>query len=270
MPEAQAVIHQFQLKRVESESDLFPVYESADARVGLVISGIGKVNAAAATACLAASTARRESGAVGWLNFGIAGCGDQIYGETVLAGKVTDPGSERSWFPAATWPKRLDPDRREVITVDRPVSDYPEDGALVEMESAGYFPIALRSSSIELVQVIKVISDDPDHSIEDINKKVVTGLCRASLDSVAPWLVAFQELIELEDTRLRDPVFMKDWTDAIHFSVTQRHQLRRLLAEWAALSENEGLKPLPGLHDARSALNEIRKSLTEVRNELSA
>lgn len=269
MPEAQSVIKQFDLKRIESESSLFPVYESADQCVGLVISGIGKVNAAAATASLAISSANAGRDAAGWINFGIAGCGDELFGETILAGKVTDNGNSRSWFPAATWPKKVDLPRREVLTVDEPVSVYPQNGSLVEMEASGFFATAIRSAPIELVQSLKVVSDDPAHSIEGISKVLVRELCDASLASIIPWLDAFRELIEMESARLSDPPLMSEWLDRFHFSATQTHQLRRLLTEWSALNQSEGIEPFSEIADARSALKEIRRSLSAVRSELS-
>ncbi len=269
MPEAQCLIERFSLKRVESESTLFPVYESADQSVGLVISGIGKVNAAAATACLAMSSANVGRPAKGWINFGIAGCGDAVYGAPFLGGKVTDGATDRSWYPIPTWPKKTDLPRRPILSIDRPSDVYPKDGTLLEMEAAGFYPTALRTASVELVQVIKVVSDDPAHEISEINKEVVRSLCDEALAMTEPWLEAFLDLIGSESERLGDPHRMEKWTERYRFSVTQTHQLRRLLWEWVALSGGEGLEPCPSIEQPKAALEEIRRKLSAVRRKIS-
>ncbi len=34
------------------------------------------------------------------------------------------------------------------------------------MEASGFYPMALRVSTVEFSQVVKVVSDDPDHPVE--------------------------------------------------------------------------------------------------------
>ncbi len=262
-PEAEVIINAFDLKRVETKSVLFPIYESDDQAVRLVLSGIGKVNAAAATASLAMS-AEPAPGSCGWINFGIAGCSEVRYGEAIMASRVTDGATGRSWYPAPVWPKRVDLPRMPAVTVEKPVSDYASLTGLVEMEASGFYSVALRQSSVELTQVIKVVSDDPKHSIESLNKVKAAALCAEAWDSIAPWLAAFREVLATDSTRLADPPGFNEWCRHFHFTVTSRHQLRRLLQEWEMLRGGDSLA-LPESQNGKAALKFLREKLKEKR-----
>ncbi|MDF1659069.1 MAG: hypothetical protein P1U58_15740 [Verrucomicrobiales bacterium] len=261
--EAQVVIDAFDLNRVERKSRLFPVYESKDQSVRLVISGIGKVSAAAATAALASSSESFRS-AVGWINFGIAGCSETRYGEAFLASKVTDAGNSRSWFPIPVWPKRVDLPRMNLTTAEKPLEEYSSLEGLVDMEAAGFYPIALRQCSVELAHVIKVVSDDPEHSIELLNKKKAQSLCFDAWDSIGDCLAAFREVLNVDSARLADPPGFTEWCREFHFTITSQHQLRRLLQEWQAISRGDSL-PLPDNGNGKLALKFLREIIEEKR-----
>ncbi|MEM6279881.1 MAG: hypothetical protein AAF733_10405 [Verrucomicrobiota bacterium] len=267
--EAKVVINAFHLKRIEAKSDHYPVYESESGEVGLIVSGIGKVSAAAATMSLI-ETSEPEPGAVGWINFGIGGCSECRYGEPILASKITDEGTGRSWYPVPTWDRKRDLRRLPVTTVDRPVEDHSRNPGIVEMEASGFFPIALKRSSVELAQVLKVISDDPEHSVKDLSKDRVDGLCQAAWPSVLAWVEGFREVIESESLRLAEPPGYLEWELHYRFTATQRHQLRRLLQDWAALQpgtlpsvEAKG-NPKEALQRLRGALSSLRESKNRI------
>lgn len=266
-PEARAVIERFGLQRVDSV--LFPVYENERGNTRLVVSGPGKVNAAAATATLASMENGSQPDARGWVNFGIAGCGESCFGEIRLAGKVTDGGSGNSWFPGAAWPRKFDPPTGSVLTVEKPEEDYPTDGSLVEMEAAGFFPVAIRDATIELCQVLKVVSDDPEHPIEGIDKSLAFKLCQDALNECGDWLAAFNDLGGEEAARLADPPGLVELLKVAHFSVTRQHQLRRTLQQWNARFPGVTVleTPIVDLRDAASILRELRKKLFERERE---
>ena len=240
-PEAVPVIERFGLRHSRESPDLFPVYRSADGDVELVISGPGKVAVAAATAFLAA---RGEPGMTSaWINFGIAGSGSDDYGAVYLAGKISDVSTGQSWYPPAVVDRKTEPARTRIDTVAQPSDQYPNDGALLEMEAAGFYPIALKASSAELCQVIKVVSDDANHSINDINKEQVTELCSSALKQIEPWLAAFQGVLGEEGVRTQEPPGYSEWIEKMRFTETQRHRLRRLLRHWHNLNGEISASP---------------------------
>ncbi|MEQ1840546.1 MAG: hypothetical protein ABL994_09055, partial [Verrucomicrobiales bacterium] len=168
-PEADPLISRMGLKSFDGPGKLFPLYRSRDGRTYLTISGIGRVNAGAATAYLAASLP--EDGMAGWINFGIAGSGNVAYGETFLASRIVEEGTGRAWYPGVVLPLPVGVTRAEVTTVDKPTETYPSRG-LVEMEASGFYQTALRVSTVEFCQVVKVVSDDPDHPVAGIDKGI--------------------------------------------------------------------------------------------------
>ncbi len=270
--EAKPIIDRFSLHRVNGNGVLFPIYESADRTNRVIVSGIGKTFSASAVAVLAERAKEDSSDLGGWINFGIAGSGLRDFGQVFLASRVTDRGSERSWYPPAVWPRRADLRRREVITVDRPEMDGIDGDSLIEMEASGFYSLATKVATSELCQVIKVVSDDPDHSVREIRKEGVVSLCEAALDQMDPWLEVFRGLIAEEELRHLPPAGFQEWQNCARFSVTQVHQLKRLLQQGNALGGADGAFLIPPFNEklsSRDCLTRLRNSLSELRGKLS-
>ncbi|MEM9281371.1 MAG: hypothetical protein AAGA96_06060 [Verrucomicrobiota bacterium] len=263
--EAQPLIERFEMVRVNEARKPFPVFHSGDGRMRLVISGPGRVLSGAAVGYLC-GLQREARGALGWVNFGIAGSGSLDFGKLFLAAKVTCEGN--SWFPAATWPRKDDLERRSVRTVDQPCENYPPNGELVEMEAAGFLSVALKQSTAELCHVLKVVSDDPEHSISGINKTKVRGLCEKALTEAETWLGSFTHEVQEQMSLDADPFGFSELKKAHRFSVTELHQLRKLLVQWSALMPPDvepAWKELTPLRDGKSCLIELRRELEKLR-----
>jgi len=234
-PEAHSVIEHFSLKRDEAASrGGFPVFRNEESSVWLTISGPGKVNSAAATAWLEAKSSAQIAVPSIWINFGIAGGNAGKLGEVFRAGKVKDESTGRSWFPQTVWKKKYDLPVTTLITVDRPTENYPEGNTLVEMEASGFLPMAWKFAGSELAQVFKVVSDNSKNQICDIDVNLVRKICGAALEKMLSLLGAMEGLLEEEAGRLADPELFAEICDRWHFSVTNRHRLRRLLQQRAA------------------------------------
>lgn len=264
LPEAQPVIDRFHLKESANNSRTgFRVFTSKNGDIRLVLSGIGKTNAAAATAWLASCDAGEPVASL-WLNFGIAGSSGLEYGSVCRADRVTDEESGRSWYPQAVWKKKFDLRGATVESVSRPTDQYPEGNRVVEMEAAGFYPIALKFASAELVQVVKVISDGPANPMKAIRPAIATNLCRDALDEIGPWLEAVADIAAEEQVRLDCPEGFQELLGKWHFTATQTHQLRRLLQQSRALKpDNTGVAPalIEASSNAREFLSNLRKDL---------
>lgn len=264
-PEATPLIERFGLRHVRESSDLFPVYRSKDGTTELVVSGPGKIASAAATAYLAAKG--ETNAVVAWINFGIAGSGADDYGTTYLAGKVKDRATGQAWYPPAVTSRKTDPPRRGIDTVDSPTDLYPEDGTLLEMEASGFLPVALRVSTAELCQVVKIVSDDANHPMTEVSKSQVRDLCAAAIETVDPWLDAFRVVLREEMERAADPSGFAEWTGTLRFSETQRHRLRRLLRHWNSLNGASGVPPQftsAEMRNAQTMLDALERKLRGV------
>lgn len=136
----------------------FPVYQGENA--WLIVSGLGKAAAAAATAYLHLAAGGAPGRA--WLNVGLGGHGQRTLGEGVVAHKISDGASGVSWYPQIVIdsPSPTVP----VLTVERVEEEYAPPW-VYESEAAGFFPTACRFSVAELVHCYKVISDNPDATL---------------------------------------------------------------------------------------------------------
>lgn len=264
-PEAVPVIAKFGLKALRAPGNLFPIYCSKDGLNRLVISGIGRVNAAAATAYLASGLP--EGAFSAWINFGIAGSGLPRFGQVFLAAKVTEETTGKSWYPFSLVPRKLEPPRAEVITVDEPAERSDVSASLFEMEAAGFYRTALRVSTMEFCHVVKVVSDDPEHSLQNINQSMVSGLCEDAIDTLSPWLESFSEGHLEEAGNDLVPQGIAEWLERAHFTETQRLQLECLLRQWQSLhpekSPRASLTPEP-LTKANQILSSIRDEMREL------
>ncbi|MGH9462066.1 MAG: hypothetical protein ACRD1X_12660, partial [Vicinamibacteria bacterium] len=92
--EAKPLVSHFNLKPAR-EARGFKIYQNDD--IALIVSGVGKIAAAAATAYLQAWTGNRPNGA--WINVGMAGHRDLLLGKGVLAYRITDRATGETWYP---------------------------------------------------------------------------------------------------------------------------------------------------------------------------
>jgi nucleoside phosphorylase len=174
--EARPIVSRFGLRRLQPDRT-FPVY-AADP-VSLVVSGPGKVNAAAATMFLHAAGGDPANAA--WVNIGVAGHADREVGEPVLAREITDAGTGQRWHP--TLPRALPCPADTLVTLDRAVPDYGPTG-LVDMEASGFIATASRFAADGRTQVLKVVSDNRRRPATGVSAKLVRRLVADSLDVI--------------------------------------------------------------------------------------
>ena len=174
--EARPLLDHFRL-RDKQHNTAFPIYRNTG--MALTVSGPGKVAAAAATALLAG--ARDTAAATAWLNIGIAGHAHHAIGSGYMAHRITDSATGTNWYPPQL--HDLSIPTENLYTVDRPEDDYPAT-ALYEMEASGFFPVARRFSSSELVQCFKVISDNRTQATTAVTAKLCTQLIAGKLADI--------------------------------------------------------------------------------------
>lgn len=210
----------------------FPVYRNDT--VALAVSGIGKVPAAAATAYLQGLT--RGNRHCAWLNVGIAGHARRRIGEGLLAHCITDHTSGRSWYPPQV--HRLTIPTDNLLSVETPAEEYRED-TLHDMEAAGFYPIACRSATAELVQCYKIVSDNREQPAAAVTARQCTELIAdrlAEIDDLADTLAGTAaELTGWHALQSDLEAFTQRW----RFSVSQQHQLARLVRRWENLAPEE-------------------------------
>lgn len=229
--EASPVIHDLNLKREQSTGP-FPVFSNDS--VSLVISGPGKVNAAAAAAYAHACCGAQDN--VPWLNIGIAGHKELEPGHALLASKITDTATGRNWYPPLVFAPAVE--QAPVVTVDRPESEFTTN-ALYEMEASGFYEVATRFSTSELVQVLKIVSDNRLTTTKHITEKYVKSLITDRLGDIKHVINELQALSGYLNRVQSTPACFTQICERWHFSVYQRSQLKSLLQKWAALNDTD-------------------------------
>ncbi|MBL65797.1 MAG: hypothetical protein CML14_06390 [Puniceicoccaceae bacterium] len=192
----------------------------------LVVTGIGKVAAAAATGFLLGSSTRKQEVQT-YLNVGIAGHGTLQTNTAFIANSISDDQDKAIFYP----PQIIDSDFElsRLCTCSDPNQNY-EKGLGFDMEAHAFYSIASRSATRELIQVLKVVSDNEGQSLESIQPTMVTECIYNHLPSI---LTLAQELDTLakEISPNLETLDLQETARKIHpFSQSQIFQLDRLIS----------------------------------------
>ena len=223
----------------------------------LIVSGVGKVAAAAATAYLCALIGDAPAA---WLNIGIAGHGSQAVGTPLLAHKVVDAASGKPFYPTFTAPP---PCHTTLLhTVDR-VQPAVGDAAY-DMEASGFCEAAQRFATSERIHCLKVVSDNPQSSYQTLNADKVEALIESQLDTIAQVGEHLQTLSQQLHALHADPPGFAELTARWQFTATQQHQLRGLLTRWQTLAP-----ATPAVNDDLLALQRRDEVLRYLQRQLA-
>jgi hypothetical protein len=242
--EARPLIDFYRL-REKTTIGTFRVYRHED--MSLVISGPGKIAAAAATALLAGSNTSEKQAA--WLNIGVAGHATYAIGKSLLAHRITDQATRQSWYPPQLFD--LATTTACLLTVDAPENGYHQDAAY-DMEASGFYAVAGRFSSTELVQCFKVVSDNREQSAATLTAASCSRLVAGKLDEIEELVGALLAMGQDYNSWHAPHVELEQLASQWHFSVSQRHQLAELARRWKVLMPQQPLW-LDGLEKKRTA-----------------
>ncbi|MEM7293857.1 MAG: hypothetical protein AAF420_10755 [Pseudomonadota bacterium] len=251
--EARPLLDHWRLQRV-NESSAFPVYRNREQSLWLIVSGIGKTNAAAAVAHLYHCSGAPDAV---WINTGIAGHSTMPLGKIFIAHSITNSTGGYSVYPPLLFKLRCTSEN--LLSVDVPCDTLPE-GCAVDMEASAFHSTATRYSSAECVQCLKVVSDNADNTLETVSAEKtcgwMAGACGA-LDDLR------EALLALVQHRPESPAAWPTFLDEVRFSVTQRRQVDELLRRFHALNGDiESLAvELPDLRNSRSIIEHLRSQV---------
>lgn len=220
--EAKTIIDHYKLSIIDGKS-LYQVFKNFDETHWLVLSGIGRHNAAAATAYLYSISKPSKSAA--WINLGIAGCGKGNYGELCLVDKISN-SSRKNRYP--TIMPRSVLSKMHLFTSDTPINNYSSH-ELIDMEGSAFYDIASKFTSNELICLMKVISDGPENDIKDLNRSKIINLIKLNITNIKEIISYYEKLSHYDFLRNKKPYLFAQITSRWHFSVTQKYHLENLL-----------------------------------------
>ena len=152
--EAKILIEHYKLKK-EVSFKAFDFFRNQD--ISLVISGLGKLNAAAAISSILTRLNLKQ---ISVLNFGLAGATEDLsIGELFLINKITDYGTGINYYPDLLIQSSIL--QQSLITFDQPVSkdDHKLESTLVDMEASGAWLAASKFIGPESFDCLKVVAD---------------------------------------------------------------------------------------------------------------
>jgi nucleoside phosphorylase len=220
--EAKPLIDFFCLKK-DTATKAFAVYGDSD--ICLTVTGIGKSAMAAGIAYTQALFSSAQNPVL--LNAGIAGHKEHPTGAVFLIDKITDGDSDRRYYPPLLFTPPCP--THSLQTGSKPQLTY-HPLHLCDMEGSAFYETATRFSSGELVQCLKIVSDNESSPAQDIQPKLVTEIISAQLSTIATILKELTQLANLL-TKPELPEF-NHLLSRHHFSANEQIQFKKLLSRW--------------------------------------
>ncbi len=264
--EAKPVIDFFRLKK-SHDHHAFDIYQKDN--MYCIVSGIGKLNSATATAWIAAL--HRQSRSIAWINIGTAGSESYAVGSAWSINKITDIESGHRYYPVPLVNSQLPTEHCQ--THNQPDIQYHSQ-SLSDMEASAFFGTATRFSSAELIHCIKVVSDNSDTPCSR-NKSEVSQLIQQNIKAISEFSQALTLLNQqVAQMGISEPVWQRFLAQA-HFSQTQKTQLKSCLR--FLLSQGDSIDSLMASVAAAACTNassnsnsqSILSCLTQRRIDLS-
>ena len=225
--EAKEIIKNYALERVATKP--FQVYKNRGIDIWLVLSGMGQINAVAATTYLYVKSDASYNTI--WINLGIVGSRNFKVGELVQIDKITSNEFRDNYYPSPATFKNNNIERSNLITVNKPEMLFKSDG-VYDMEGYAFFSFAKKIASYELISVLKIISDIPGTDLSKIDKIGVERLFSKKMpliEKVLKNLLSLQEILLLQQ---RNPNYFDEICQQRKFSFTQKVTLRKYLTQW--------------------------------------
>jgi nucleoside phosphorylase len=229
--EAKPLVDHFKLKK-DLSIKVFTVY--CQDGMCLTVTGIGKNAMAAAVAYTQALFAGDAPCVL--LNIGIAGHKDYVVGQLCLVDKISDVDSGKNYYPPLVFNTSCC--TAPIQTVSKPVFVY-DDACLCDMEASAFYETAMRFSTAELIQCLKVVSDNPTSPVDNIDPQQVSRLIAAHIPAIGTVLAELQQLAKVISTP--ESTLFAQWLERYRFTASERMQLKNQLCRWRVLTNNQAL-----------------------------
>lgn len=253
--EAKALIEWFGLGEVEPRGE-FRCFENTQG-IALVISGLGARNAANAVGWL---HGRQSPGFRAWLNVGIAGHPFAAVGQGFLANRIEHRRSGECFWPPIP---NLGLPGCGLVTVDEPETTYGQDAAF-DMEAAGFFAAAAGLSTTDLVYVFKVVSDNRENPVNELDPKRVPELFREQESAIRMLADHLRERSAAFADWYGMPAEFESLLRGYRFSATRKAALAQYCRRFRALGRQDRLSEI-----ARGRFRDAASLMTAMRLELA-
>ena len=223
--EAQPLLNHYRLQRQHSYHP-FPLYRSHNNATWLIESGLGQINAAAAVSALRHSSDAPDYSAC--LNIGIAG-GEQALGSLWQIHRISSAHDSNRAYPQVLSRSKLP--SIALCSHAQACSEYQEH-TLVDMEGVGFYNSASRFWVNEQIGLLKIISDNSEHTHHQLNKQRIQVLLQQASNQIIDYCEHWRAHSTAEAAYHQMPAGYEDYLQQHRFSEYQTHELKRLLHQW--------------------------------------
>lgn len=287
--EAHGLIRELELKKNTAYAP-FEVFDNESAGIRLVVTGVGEIAAAAATAAVCA---RDGADAADFLvNIGCCAAGgcepadrdmDSGYGaahaaqigDLYVCHKITEQATGKTFYPDILY--RHPWKERELVTGMQPLQRAAAHGALYDMEAAAVYQAGIRFFSPDRMSFLKVVSDSGVAGQERMTAETLAGLLEQHVKAVAGFLANLWKAAD-EEEALRsggilqeDEMVLERLFAALHCSQTMRASARQYITyaaltgyDWKAELKEwyaRGLLPCKDRREGKVRLEELKQVL---------
>ncbi len=225
--EAKPIVEHFDLKK-QTNYPSFAIFSNEN--ICLTISGLGKTAMAAAVAYSYALLGNSVNAV--FLNIGIAGHKTHTLGKIFCVDKITDVDSNKNFYPQLT--ANIPCPTLPLITVSKASCLYREN-YLHDMEASSFFETAIRFTSSELIQCLKIVSDNENSGIEHINPSQATQLVNTSISSLEKLILELSKLAAKVNPVKENLYALLE--DRWRLSSSNRRKLKILLFNWQIITD---------------------------------
>ena len=287
--EAHGLIRELELKKNTAYAP-FEVFDNESAGIRLVVTGVGEIAAAAATAAVCARAGADTADFL--VNIGCCAAGgcepadrdmDSGYGaahaaqtgDLYVCHKITEQATGKTFYPDILY--RHPWKERELVTGMQPLQRAAAHGALYDMEAAAVYQAGIRFFSPDRMLFLKVVSDFGIAGQERMTAEALTGLLEQYVKEVAAFLTNLREAADEEETLRNDGILQEDEAvlerlfAALHCSQTMRASARQYITyaaltgyDWKAELEEwyaRGLLPCKDRREGKVRLEELKQVL---------
>lgn len=287
--EAHGLIRELELKKNTAYAP-FEVFDNESAGIRLVVTGVGEIAAAAATAAVCA---RDGADAADFLvNIGCCAAGgcepadrdmDSGYGaahaaqtgDLYVCHKITEQATGKTFYPDILY--RHPWKERELVTGMQPLQRAAAHGALYDMEAAAVYQAGIRFFSPDRMLFLKVVSDSGVAGQERMTAETLAGLLEQHVKAVAGFLANLWKAADEEEALRSGGILQEDEAvlerlfAALHCSQTMRASARQYITyaaltgyDWKAELEEwyaRGLLPCKDRREGKVRLEELKQVL---------
>lgn len=287
--EAHGLIRELELKKNTAYAP-FEVFDNESAGIRLVVTGVGEIAAAAATAAVCARDGADTADFL--VNIGCCAAGgcepadrdmDSGYGaahaaqtgDLYVCHKITEQATGKTFYPDILY--RHPWKERELVTGMQPLQRAAAHGALYDMEAAAVYQAGIRFFSPDRMIFLKVVSDSGVAGQERMTAETLAGLLEQHVKAVAGFLANLWKAADEEEALRSGGILQEDEAvleqifAALHCSQTMRASARQYITyaaltgyDWKVELEEwyaRGLLPCKDRREGKVRLEELKQVL---------